>query len=128
MAFHFAIAAFARSPHDFTRFEDEVLPAWLARFTVDHTTGKFSYYPQPAPATLYGSIDAIHILASVGALGNLTMRDAWAAQIDGHQPAPGGFYTYDGSHGWHRRVALQAVGRLHAAAGRDVGAVCARKR
>ena len=94
-----AAAAFGHSgPHDFTPFEDHVLPAWLARFTVDFNAGSFSYDPQPGAAPeLYGSVDVIHVLASVGALdAHLTeaMRDAWKAQIDAHQTLAGGFYSY----------------------------------
>ena len=40
----------------------------IFHFKVDYNAGKFSYMPQPAPPTLYGSIDVIHVLASTGIL------------------------------------------------------------
>tara|TARA_B110000208_G_C11623710_1_gene378201 strand:+ start:60 stop:860 length:801 start_codon:yes stop_codon:yes gene_type:complete len=90
--------------HDLTPFEDTVLPAWLDRFTVNYARGEFAYEATTSggdhhrgAASLYGSIDVIHTLASVGALDvNLTdvMRDAWKTTIDSHQNVSGGFYSY----------------------------------
>jgi len=79
--------------HDFTRFEDRFLPAWLERFSVDYESGRFAYVPG-GRAALYGSVDVVHVLASVGLLADLTevQRDAWAAQIDSFQNASTGFY------------------------------------
>jgi hypothetical protein len=57
-------------PFDFTKFEDEVLAKWLRSFAIDFDAGLFSYFPLSSNATssaeLYGTLDATHILASVG--------------------------------------------------------------
>jgi hypothetical protein len=96
--------------HDFTLFEDEVLPAWLDLFTVAHDAGKFSYQPktssQPRPApSLYGSADVIHVLATTGMLSalNATTRDAWAAQVDSYQNADG-FYNHSTSNSRYHAI------------------------
>ena len=58
------------------------------------TGGVFSFHPHDANPHLYGSIDVIHVLGSVGLLGNLTdaQKDAWAATIDSYQNETTGFY------------------------------------
>ena len=167
------IAAPAAAVFDFTTFEDEVLPAWLARFTVSYSAGQFSYErvrgaapvtlvqedstracvlnlafgcaehsatmwvdkgcrgtfdcngravvcassdgaralcdctagPTPTPnplhgtATLYGSVDVIHVLGTTGLLDTLnnSLRDAWAAQLGRYQNSSG-FYDPAPSH------------------------------
>jgi hypothetical protein len=107
----------AASAHDFTRFEDHVLPKWLQRFTVDQSAGLFSYDPQPAgPACLYGSNDVIHVMGTVGMLHNLTdpLRDAWAAQINTYQTVTGGFYVPTGHDSQYHEMG-EATATLHGA-------------
>ena len=102
-----AAAAPPLPPYDFTVFEDEVLPAWLARFTLSWARGQFSYdrivddddnKTQPPTPSLYGSVDVIHVLATTGALAagplvlNGSLRDAWAAELSRHQNSSSGFY------------------------------------
>eukprot|EP00937_MAST-01D_sp_MAST-1D-sp2_P003255 g3255.t1 len=106
----------AGQSHSFETFEDEVLPAWLDSFTVSFSGGRFSYERHSAAPALYGSIDVIHVLATVGALPNASrVRDAWAAQIDSFQNASG-FYAHGTSNSRYHAMgeataALALLGR-----------------
>ena len=85
-------------PFNFSLFETVVLPRWLKAFTLDFEAGAFSYYnksAQPTPSSaLYGTVDVIHVLASVGRLAHFsdTKRDAWASTIHSFQIPDSGFY------------------------------------
>ena len=61
----FVASLLQEAVHDFTLFEDEVLPVWLDRFTVDYGAGQFAYEPTRVPS-LYGSLDVIHVLSTTG--------------------------------------------------------------
>lgn len=110
-------------PADFRPFERDVFPRWLERFTVDYTEGKFSYDPQPGgKPSLYGIIDVIHVLDSVGLAPalNESVRDAWKATLDSYQDPDTGFYATTDSdpgkqpyHGAGEATAsLAIIGRL----------------
>ena len=60
-----AVALYGTQAH--ARFADSVNNPYRT-FKVDYNAGKFSYMPQPASPTLYGSIDVIHVLATTGIL------------------------------------------------------------
>ena len=90
-----AAAAAASPPYDFTRFEREVIPAWLSRFEIDFDSGIFAYNAKTEVPDLIGTVDVAHVLAAVGQLtANLSSAqiDAWKGTVDSHQTLPGGFY------------------------------------
>merc|ERR1712151_75742 len=82
--------------YDFHYFEDEILPKWIDRFSVDYAKGQFSFFPNDASA-LYGSIDVVHVLASTGLLANLTEseKDIRAAHISSFQNKSTGLFVDD---------------------------------
>lgn len=84
---------FSEEIYDFTFFEEKLLPKWLDRFSVNYAKGQFSFMPDAVPA-LYGTIDVVHVLATVGQLDHLseTFKDAWSAQMNSFQNATTGFY------------------------------------
>ncbi|KAH8082118.1 hypothetical protein JL720_8645 [Aureococcus anophagefferens] len=72
---------------DLRPFERVVLPLWLETFALNESRGEFRFRPAQQFGSLYGVVDAAHLLASVGRLGDLTdaRRDAWKAEIDSYQ-------------------------------------------
>lgn len=86
----------AAQPFDFTHFEEALLPRWLDLFRAAPEPGAFSFLSanaSAAGATLYGSADVAHVLATVNAL-NLTAVDraAWAARLNAFQDPSTGFF------------------------------------
>lgn len=80
--------------YDFTHFEDTILLKWLDLFTIDFDAGTFSFHPKSKTASVYGTIDVVHVLGSVGYLETFdsTRKDAWAQTIDSFQIEETGFY------------------------------------
>jgi len=125
----------ATTPYDLRPFEAVVIPRWLDRFGVDVEAGRFSYLPQPSqPATLYGTVDATHLLASCGRLPSHTAtRAAWARTITEYRQAATGWFE-DAAHDepsarqpYHRSASSVAALRLLGASGDDVRAGPPRK-
>jgi len=70
---------------DFTLFEDELVPQWVARFRVNATPGAYTYNVSEAKEgpSVYGSADVVHVLATTNAL-NLSRvdADAWIGVLE----------------------------------------------
>lgn len=80
---------------DFTPFEEELYPAWEARFRIGPGIGDFSYAPSGKPC-LYGTTDILFNRAVMARLDlNETEKDAWAAAVNAFQ---------DPGRGWYRKV------------------------
>ncbi|KAH8051696.1 hypothetical protein JL720_15081 [Aureococcus anophagefferens] len=87
---------------DLRPFERVVLPLWLETFALNESRGEFRFRLAQQFGSLYGVVDAAHLLASVGRLGDLTdaRRDAWKAEIDSYQVDGGDYAVSSGAPGW----------------------------
>ena len=125
-------AARVEEPVDLTPFEREVLPLWLDRFALDFGAGHFAFEAGDRAPSLYGVVDAAHLLASTGALDELldddATRDAWKTAIDSHQFTDGSYHVPKGSPGWqpwHASASASAALALLRRAPRRANAYCA---
>jgi len=82
-------------PFNFTSFQAELLPQWLARFAVagGSTVGAYSFLQGTGIPSLYGSADVVHVLTVVGELAGLSpsQRAQWAAHLNTFLNASGFF-------------------------------------
>lgn len=102
------------TPIDFTPFESDVLPAWLARFTLDYNRGRFAFHAGSNVPDIYGTIDVVHVLGTVGQLASFSdrQRDAWAATVNSFQDASTGFFATE--HGAPGHQPFHAAGEATA--------------
>ena len=79
----FLVPSVMGARYDLGFFEASVLPRWLELFSIDWDRGVFSLSPYGEP-DLYGSLDVLHILWTVGQVDRLdeATRDDWKATID----------------------------------------------
>ena len=106
-ALRFVLRLFDKTPAktkrvDLRPFERVVLPLWLETFALNESRGEFRFRPAQQFGSLYGVVDAAHLLASVGRLGDLTdaRRDAWKAEIDSYQVDGGDYAVPSAAPGW----------------------------
>jgi hypothetical protein len=105
---------------DFTAFETDVLPRWLAQFRTARSDYLFAFHVGGPPA-LYGSADVAHVLfITNNANVSGSEAAAWAAALDTFLNASDGFYELSEaeqtpSHGfqpWHALGYATAAHRL----------------
>jgi hypothetical protein len=48
--------------HDFTSFEEDLLPRWVDSFRVNQTPGAFTWTPAHNETSLYGATDLVYLL------------------------------------------------------------------
>lgn len=78
---------------DFTRFEDDLFPAWQGLFRVGPAPGEFSLLPDKNVTSFYGTTDMVYALHAVGQLDAVSCaeRVQWAATINEFQNASSGW-------------------------------------
>lgn len=94
----FLILSDAKTSYDVTKFETELLPKWVAQYTLEGSAGNFSYHPHSSHPHPYAPSDIAHVLCFTDQLRlSEEEKDEWAKVINSFQREDGFFNNTDAS-------------------------------